>query len=922
MLTPSRFPDILQPLAALIAAAALGLPLAAQIRPTPLPGGGGGGIVLPPGFVLPGGGGAGGGGIVLPPGFVPPGGGVQNSTLFPTINAPSGILSGTNASATIRLGGNNVDPAIIANASYQWSISGGRIVGDSRSVTVNFVADNPGSVTLAATIGADGTSFAPTANVTVVAADTAGRVTSPATIAANATSVTASVPAAEGNDRTFRWAVAGGATIVTGQGTNTITFRPTSPGLKRLTCTVNFRNVVQVDLKSSVLALGTGAPVAVTVDGGDGGGTYPAGTPVTLIAHPPVPGMVFDRWTGDTAALGAGPILPQLSEVNLTVPTNPVRLQATYRAAPPWQPVIARNFNPQALPGATANAPAVTSTLAYHLPAFRPRGLVFLLHQSGGDLNEWFDRAHPSLLLRELVAAGYGVAALNSVNRVTGAWSGTAALGGNPDALNHVTALNYLARREELDPATPVFFVGRAAGAVAGVRYADLLLAAGRLVRGAVLYLSGGDETLAALSRVPQYFAVSANEEATGPTDLMEARARAQTLAGRGVPGGVVISDLTPLYPARLRMLGLQNPDRFTGEDATTVAAALRTAGIVDANLYPRTQPSVTALAALLPAPYRARAADVATELAIASGEREFFSGANRRVLAFLEARITGNPAPEPGRMINLSTRGDIAFLGDTLTAGFTLSAGAQANVLIRAVGPGLGRFRVGTPLAAAGLEVFRAGTSLGRNVGWENQPTPAARTQLIAATNAVGTFALGNGSLDSALLLTLDPGSYSVVVTGVGGATGEVMAEIYDVSRNASRLTNLSSLSRIGDGNEAVIPGVVVAGNTPRTVVLRAIGPGLVPFGQPAATVLSDPRLVLFSGVQPLANNNNWGQANGATLAAVFPVIGAFPLNSPNEAALLTTLTPGPYTLQASPAPGNAGNATGRVLVELYEVP
>jgi len=71
-------------------------------------------------------------------------------------------------------------------------------------------------------------------------------VTSPATIAANATSVTASVPAAEGNDRTFRWAVAGGATIVTGQGTNTITFRPTSPGLKRLTCTVNFRNVVQV----------------------------------------------------------------------------------------------------------------------------------------------------------------------------------------------------------------------------------------------------------------------------------------------------------------------------------------------------------------------------------------------------------------------------------------------------------------------------------------------------------------------------------------------------------------------------------------------------------------------------------------------------------------------------------------------------
>ena len=913
MLPPPRFPGPFRLLAALLAAAALALPLSAQVRPTPLPGGGGAGGGGNPG---------GGGGIIVPPIFVPPGGGAQNSTLSPTINAPSGILSGTSASATITLGGNNVDPAIAANASYQWSISGGRIVGDPRSATVNFVADNPGTVTLAATIGADGTSFSPTANVTVIAADTAGRVTSPATIAANATSVTATVPAAQGNDRTFRWTVAGGATIVSGQGTNTITFRPTTPGLKRLTCTVNFRNVVQVDLKSSVLALGTGAPVAVKVEGGDGGGTYPAGTPVTLIAHPPAPGMVFDRWTGDTAALGNAQILPQLSEVNLTVPTTPVRLQATYRPAPPWTPILARNFNPQALPGAAASAPAVASTLAYHLPAFRPRGLVFLLHQAGGDLNEWFDRAHPSLLLRELVAAGYGVAALNSVNRVTGAWSGTAALGSNPDALNHVTALNYLAGREELDPATPVFFLGRAAGAVAGVRYADQLLGAGRPVRGAVLYLSGGDEPLAALSRVPQFFAVSANEEDTGPTDLAEARTRAQLLAGRGVPGGVVISDLTPLYPARLRMLGLLHPDQFTGEDATTVAAALRTAGILDANLYPRTQPSATALAAALPAPYRARVADVATELAIASGDREFFSGANRRVLAFLEARVAGNPAPEPGRMINLSTRGGIAFLGDTLTAGFTLSAGARANVLIRAVGPGLGRFRVNNPLAAARLEVFRAGTSLGSNEGWENQATPAARTQIIAATNAVGTFALGNGSLDSALLLTLDPGSYSVVVTGVGGATGEVLAEIYDVSRNASRLTNLSSLSRIDAGNEAVIPGVVVAGNTPRTVVLRAIGPGLVPFGRPAATVLSDPRLTLFSGVQAQANNNNWGQTNGATLGAVFPVIGAFPLNSPNEAALLTTLTPGSYTLQASAAPGNAGNATGLVLVELYEVP
>ena len=34
----------------------------------------------------------------------------------------------------------------------------------------------------------------------------------------------------------------------------------------------------------------------------------------------------------------------------------------------------------------------------------------------------------------------------------------------------------------------------------------------------------------------------------------------------------------------------------------------------------------------------------------------------------------------------------------------------------------------------------------------------------------------------DAALLVTLDPGSYSVQVSGVGGTTGEVLVEIYEV--------------------------------------------------------------------------------------------------------------------------------------------
>jgi hypothetical protein len=57
---------------------------------------------------------------------------------------------------------------------------------------------------------------------------------------------------------------------------------------------------------------------------------------------------------------------------------------------------------------------------------------------------------------------------------------------------------------------------------------------------------------------------------------------------------------------------------------------------------------------------------------------------------------------------------------------------------------------------------------------------------------------------------------------------------------------------------------------------------------------------------------------------------VGAFPLRAASDAALLSALAPGSYTLQAGAAPlppqppANfvAPSATGSVLVEVYEVP
>ena len=43
-----------------------------------------------------------------------------------------------------------------------------------------------------------------------------------------------------------------------------------------------------------------------------------------------------------------------------------------------------------------------------------------------------------------------------------------------------------------------------------------------------------------------------------------------------------------------------------------------------------------------------------------------------------------------------------------------------------------------------------------------------------------VGAFALDGGSQDAAVLATLDPGTYTVKVSGVGDTTGVALVEIY----------------------------------------------------------------------------------------------------------------------------------------------
>jgi hypothetical protein len=970
-------------LTALAVAFVLPAALRAQgaIRPTnpitpiaPINPGGGGGIGgggIGGGGI--GGGGIGGGGINIGGGIgilpILPGGGGANANTPVVVTAP-GVLTGEPAQAAVLIpsqiaagGGTGGTGGMTGQTglAYQWTISGGRIVSQTNTQVITYIADAAGSVSLNATITTNGTSAS--ATVTAISPDTAGTMTVPSTTVAatgaNAATIAASVPAAVNADRTFRWTVTGDAAIVGSPTGNTVTLRAGTPGLKRVNCAVTLQRLVTVDVTSFVFVTGTGAPVAVTVNGGSGGGNWPGGSRIDIIANPPPAGQVFDRWTGDVSAFtGANAnntaVLSQIAHQLVTVPTTALTLTATYKPATAWTPTTVTSFNPQQQTNAQTQATTtVSTTLVHHVPA-SAQGVILLVHNTGGTAGEWFQSPQQILLVRDLVAAGYGVAALNSLNRNAGTWAGAASLTGanaNLDALNHAAAIAKLVADGAITATTPIFFLGMGTGGDIAARYADLLATAtpARPVRGTVLYCAAGIEALAVTSKVPQFYALAANDDDLGNTGLNNARSNQRLLAGRGLATAIVNNGASPLFQNRLLNLGL-NTATFTATDAAAIHAALKAAKLLDENDYTKTVPSAETLRAALPAAYQNRTADVRAELAVAYAGPQFFADANARVINFLNGRVANQPAPAPGRLINLSTRSALASVGDTFALGFNISGGTErATLLIRGIGPALRAFGLANALAAPRLELNSStGAVLAANEGWDRQAAGGVTSAQVAqAAAGVGAFPLTAGSNDAALLVQLAPGTYTVSLKGVNGVIGDVLAEVYDVSRNATRLTNLSTLANINAEGDAIVPGIVIAGNNPRTLLVRAIGPGLGPNGLKAldaADVLGDPRLTVQTtpagatqAITVIANNN-WSQAaaaggQAAALAAAFPAVGAFALtNNSADSALVDALTPGAYTIRADAAPFftnpnnqqavNIPNATGRVLVEIYEVP
>jgi len=273
------------------------------------------------------------------------------------------------------------------------------------------------------------------------------------------------------------------------------------------------------------------------------------------------------------------------------------------------------------------------------------------------------------------------------------------------------------------------------------------------------------------------------------------------------------------------------------------------------------------------------------------------------------------------GRLVNVATRAPVTAGEATTIAGFVLQGDGPRTVLIRGAGPALGGFGVGEFLPDPQLELFQGASRLAVNDDWN-----AADADRHARA---GAFPFATGSRDAALVATLAPGAYTVLLrpAGVGAATGVGLVEVFELTEpgepdGATRLANLSTRALVGTGQNILIPGLVLRSDgdaSPRPLLVRAVGPGLAEFG--VGGVLARPQLrILDAGRVVLAENIGWQSApERSALLAASAAVGAFPLAANRaDSALLLALPPGAYTLQVSGADGGSGI----VLVEVYAVP
>ena len=169
-------------------------------------------------------------------------------------------------------------------------------------------------------------------------------------------------------------------------------------------------------------------------------------------------------------------------------------------------------------------------------------------------------------------------------------------------------------------------------------------------------------------------------------------------------------------------------------------------------------------------------------------------------VLSFSQGKIfvisrAGNFVPSATPLVNLSTRSPAQTGDNVVIGGFVIDGNGPKTVLVRGRGPSMSGapFFVSGVLANPTLRLFSGQAVIAQNDNWQDAPSCAGfvcggagqitATGLDPCQPNPGQPAAPPGcALESAILITLNPGAYTLHLSGANGGTGVGLIEIFQV--------------------------------------------------------------------------------------------------------------------------------------------
>jgi hypothetical protein len=162
--------------------------------------------------------------------------------------------------------------------------------------------------------------------------------------------------------------------------------------------------------------------------------------------------------------------------------------------------------------------------------------------------------------------------------------------------------------------------------------------------------------------------------------------------------------------------------------------------------------------------------------------------------VGLVEVYEVGNTS---SRLVNMSTRVRVGTQDDVMIGGFIIEGTESKTLLLRARGPSLADFGVSGVLPDPVLQLYSGQTVIARNDDWQavdplcstgGSPCgPISQIQSIGL-DPCGAYQSGGAaptgcSHESAMLVTLNPGPYTMIVSGSGGSAGVALLELFEVN-------------------------------------------------------------------------------------------------------------------------------------------